>query len=161
MSDEDKKTASGAPLTEAWSSALDDRGREAVARWDAARLETELRQTPALRGRVTEPVHSVRRLLSDWEDFVRRMESGWPPDGSFSISAYPNVLEDRDLLDEVVAALPEETGRPIGRLLDQLDALFEANTVPDPEGTLRPWVRPPAGRTPSERWNRRPRVTPW
>jgi len=135
--------------------------REGIDARDAARLETELARTPALRGRITAPVHSLRNLVGDWERFVRLMRSEWQPGGHYPISAYPEVLESRDLLDEALDQLPDEARRHVGALVRQLDEVFDTCTEPDPDGRLRPWVRPPADRPGTGRWSRRPRVTPW
>ncbi|WP_432118403.1 hypothetical protein [Streptomyces sp. bgisy032] len=55
-------------------------------------------------------------------------------------------------------------GYEYGQLLARLDARFRAATVPDPERSLRPWVRP-ANERPEEElgewWKREPARVPW
>ncbi|MGW6008958.1 hypothetical protein [Streptomyces sp. NPDC055210] len=52
----------------------------------------------------------------------------------------------------------------LGRLLERLDTRFRAASVPDPNGSLRPWVRPAKEKPEAglaEWWKRRPRREPW
>ncbi|MER6538794.1 RHS domain-containing protein [Streptomyces sp900105755] len=81
----------------------------------------------------------------------------------YNFRAYGNDLDSRDSLDEVMDALPAAAREgALGTLLASLDARFEAASVPDPEGSLRPWVRPTKehARLP-DRWRRKPLRTPW
>ncbi|WP_042374670.1 hypothetical protein [Streptacidiphilus neutrinimicus] len=148
------------PLTDALAASMPDETRSAVAAWDAARLEAELERTPALRGKVSAPVHSVRNLLGAWERFVRLMAAGWPPEGWYSLSAYRELLDERDLLDTALSELPSAAAAALTPLLEQLDAVYFAHTEPDPEETLRPWLGAPASTAPTDRRSRRPRHAP-
>ncbi|MCX4668974.1 hypothetical protein OG453_20240 [Streptomyces sp. NBC_01381] len=135
----------------------------AFARCDARRLELERsRLAPRLRGAVTTPVYSVAYRFASWERLVGLLEAGGRP---YFIVEYGNDLESRDVLDEVMAALPDAArGGPPGRLLAELDARFVAATAPDPRGALRPWVPLPHGRPASGLgvwWRRRPLREPW
>ncbi|MFG3017577.1 hypothetical protein ACGFZQ_03330 [Streptomyces sp. NPDC048254] len=50
----------------------------------------------------------------------------------------------------------------LGKLLAELDARFDAASVPDPEGSLRPGVRPTKDHAQlPHRWCRKPLRTPW
>lgn len=54
-------------------------------------------------------------------------------------------------------------GEP-GRLLELLDARFRAASVPDPERSLSPWVRPTKEKPEAELaawWKRKPVREPW
>ncbi|MFE9704798.1 hypothetical protein [Streptomyces sp. NPDC005930] len=139
---------------------------EAIARCDAERLEVERsRVAPHLREGTTVPVYSVVGRFASWERLIRRLESDWDDDDFYPVSAYSNDLDSRDALDQVMRALPEEAGAgPLGQLLARLDARFRAATLPDPERSLRPWVRPtselPEGEL-GEWWGRKPVRIPW
>lgn len=139
---------------------------DAIARCDAERLEVErARVAPHIREKITAPVYSVADRFASWERLVRRMEPGWSSDDFYPISAYDNDLDSRDALDEVMRALPAEAGDgALGRLLARLDARFLAATVPDPERSLRPWVRPTKEKPEAELgewWKRKPVRVPW
>ena len=139
---------------------------EAIARCDAERLEVERsRVAPHLREKITSPAYSAANRFASWERLVRRMEPGWSSDEFYPISAYDNDLDSRDALDEVMRALPAEAGEgALGQLLARLDARFRAVTVPDPERSLRPWVRPTMERPEEELgewWKRKPVRVPW
>ncbi len=83
------------------------------------------------------------------------------PSGTYPISAYPNALETRDLLEDAVESISVEAKEAVRPLLESLDAIFYAHTVPDEEGELRPWVRPPSEGNARGWWRRKPRVSPW
>ncbi|MFF4539020.1 hypothetical protein [Streptomyces aureus] len=139
---------------------------EAVARCDAERLEVERsRVAPALRERITTPVYSVADRFASWERVVRRMEPGRSSDDFYPISAYENDLDSRDSLEQLMLGLPAEAREgALGQLLAQLDERFAAASVPDPERSLRAWVRPAKERPEAELaqwWKRRPLRDPW
>ncbi|MEU2619933.1 hypothetical protein ABZ642_17675 [Streptomyces sp. NPDC007157] len=138
---------------------------DAVGRCDAARLEVErARVAPHLRERITTPVYSVADRFASWERLVRRMEADRPDgDDYYPISAYGNDLDSRDNLDEVMNTLPAAArDGALGRLLAELDARFDAASAPDPEGSLRPWVRPTKDHAQlPDRWCRKPLRAPW
>ncbi|MGC0411490.1 hypothetical protein RKD32_004414 [Streptomyces sp. SAI-195] len=155
-----------APQSRAVWNALSPSVREAIARCDAERLEVERsRVAPHIREKMTVPVYSVADRFASWERLVRRLEPGWDCDDFYPISAYDNDLDSRDALDQVMRALPTEAGEgPLGELLDRLDTRFRAATVPDPELSLRPWVRPTTERPEEELgewWKRKPVRVPW
>ncbi|WP_413757568.1 hypothetical protein [Streptomyces sp. MMBL 11-3] len=139
---------------------------EAIVRSDEKRLAVERsRVSPELREKITTPVYSVADRFASWERLVRRMEPGWPGGDFYPVSAYGNDLDSRDVLDEVMRALPEEAQAGVlGRLLERLDARFRAASVPDASRSLRPWVRP-TKEVPdvelAEWWRRRPAREPW
>ncbi|MET7319987.1 hypothetical protein [Streptomyces sp. NPDC005549] len=114
---------------------------------------------------MTVPVYSVADRFASWERLVRRMEPGWDGDDFYPISAYGNDLDSREALGLVMRALPEEAVEgPPGQLLARLDARFRAASLPDPERSLRPWVRPMTERPESELgewWGRKPLRIPW
>ncbi|MGW1625151.1 hypothetical protein [Streptomyces sp. NPDC002172] len=155
----------GAPESRAVWEVLPRPVLEAVAGVDARRLEVErARVAPHLRERITRPVYSVADRFASWERLVGRMETGRPGgDDFYPISAYGNDLDSRDSLDEVMDALPAAAREgALGTLLAALDARFDAASVPDPEGSLRPWVRPAKDHTQlPDRWRRKPLRTPW
>lgn len=156
----------GAPESKAVWGELSQPVLEAIARCDAERLEVErARVAPHIREKITAPVYSVADRFASWERLVRRMEPGWSSDDFYPISAYDNDLDSRDALDEVMRALPAEAGDgALGRLLARLDARFLAATVPDPERSLRPWVRPTKEKPEAELgewWKRKPVRVPW
>ncbi|MEU4165855.1 hypothetical protein AB0F46_03065 [Streptomyces sp. NPDC026665] len=139
---------------------------EAVARCDAERLEVERsRVAPALRERITTPVYSVADRFASWERVVRRMEPGWSSEDFYPISAYENDLDSRDSLEQLMLGLPAEAREgALGQLLARLDERFAAASVPDPERSLRAWVRPTKERPEAELpqwWMRRPLRDPW
>ncbi|MCT9006944.1 hypothetical protein [Streptomyces rhizosphaerihabitans] len=139
---------------------------EAVARCDAERLELERsRVAPELRERITTPVYSVADRFASWEHVVRRMEPGWSSDDFYPISAYENGLDSRDSLDQLMnGQLAVARQGALGQLLAQLDARFAAASVPDPERSLRAWVRPTKASPEAELaewWKRRPLRDPW
>ncbi|MEU6284136.1 hypothetical protein [Streptomyces sp. NPDC047028] len=138
---------------------------EEIGRCDAERLEVErARIAPHLRERVTKPVYSVADRFASWERLVCRMEPGWSgSDDFYPISAYSNDLDSRDSLDEVMNTLsPTARESGLGTLLTDLDARFDAASVPDPDRSLSPWVRPAKDhqRLPG-RWRRKPLHIPW
>ncbi|MET7391494.1 hypothetical protein ACFYPT_41020 [Streptomyces sp. NPDC005529] len=138
----------------------------AVARCDAERLEVERsRVAQELRDSITAPVYSVAERFASWERMVRRMEPGWASDDFYPISAYENDLDSRDSLGQLMnGQLAEARESAVGRLLSQLDERFMAVTVPDPELSLRTWVRPTRARPEAELgvwWKRRPVRDPW
>ncbi|MFK0105578.1 hypothetical protein [Streptomyces sp. NPDC091217] len=157
---------SSAPESRAVWEALPEPVLEAVGRCDAERLEAErARVAPHLQERVMKPVYSVADRFASWERLVRRMETGRPEGGDdfYPISAYGNDLGSRDSLDEVLNTLPAVAREGIpGTLPADLDARFDAASVPDPAGSLRPWVQPTKehAQLPG-RWCRRPLRTPW
>ncbi|MFD5964812.1 hypothetical protein ACFWGR_01110 [Streptomyces sp. NPDC060311] len=114
---------------------------------------------------MTVPVYSVADRFASWERVVRRMEPGWDGDDFYPISAYSNDLDSREALDQVMRVLPERVGEDrLGQLLARLDARFRAATLPDPERSLRPWVRPTAEGPDDEFgewWGRKPLRIPW
>ncbi|MFF3884714.1 hypothetical protein [Streptomyces sp. NPDC001914] len=139
---------------------------EAVARCDAERLEVERsRVAPALRERITTPVYSVADRFASWERVVRRMEPGWSSEDFYPISAYENDLDSRDSLEQLMLGMPAEAREgALGQLLARLDERFAAASVPDPERSLRAWVRPTKERPEAELpqwWMRRPLRDPW
>ncbi|MDT9700846.1 hypothetical protein [Streptomyces sp. P17] len=155
-----------APETKAAWDELTEPVREVIARCDAQRLEVErARVAPHLREKLTAPVYSVADRFASWERLVRRMEPGWSSDDFYPISAYDNDLDSRDGLQDVMSALPPEVHDGVlGKLLERLDARFCAASVPDPERSLRPWVRPAQDRPEAELgewWKRKPVRIPW
>ncbi len=139
---------------------------ETIARCDTDRLEVERsRAAPHIREKMTAPVYSVADRFASWERVVRRMELGWGGHDFYPISAYGNDLDSRDALDQVMRALPDKADEgPLGQLLARLDARFRAATLPDPERSLRPWVRPTTEGPEDELgewWGRRPLRIPW
>ncbi|WP_405870227.1 MULTISPECIES: hypothetical protein [unclassified Streptomyces] len=155
-----------APETKAVWNELPQPVLEAVAGCDAERLEVErARVAPHLREKITAPVYSVADRFASWERLVRRMEPGWSSDDFYPISAYGNDLDSRDALEELMYAMPVEAREgALGKLLARLDARFRAASAPDPERTLRPWVRPTMDRPESDDgdwWKRKPVRVPW
>ncbi|MFI6487666.1 hypothetical protein [Streptomyces sp. NPDC050564] len=114
---------------------------------------------------MTVPVYSVADRFASWERVVRRMEPGWSSEDFYPISAYANDVDSRDSLDELMQGLPTEVREgALGRLLAELDARFDAASVPDPERSLRPWVRPTKEKPEAELgewWKRKPVHEPW
>ena len=155
-----------APESRAVWEALPPTVMAAIARCDAERLEVERsRVAPHVRERMTAPVYSVAHRFASWERLARRMEPGWAGEDYYSISAYGNDLDSRDALEQVMRALPAETGEGLlPQLLGRLDARFRASTLPDPERSLRLWARP-AAEGPEEElgewWRRKPVRAPW
>ncbi|MEV8032781.1 hypothetical protein [Streptomyces sp. NPDC086182] len=155
-----------APATRSVWTGLSAEIVEAVARCDAERLEVERsRVAPELRERITTPVYSVADRFASWERVVRRMEPGWSSDDFYPVGAYANDLGSRDSLQQLMLGLPAEAreGAP-GRLLARLDERFTAASVPDPERSLRAWVRPTEASPEAELaqwWKRRPLRDPW
>lgn len=138
----------------------------AVDRCDAERLKVERsRVAPEMRDSITAPVYSVAERFASWERVVRRMEPRWASDDFYPISAYENDLDSRDSLGQLMnGQLAEARESALGRLLSQLDERFMAVTVPDPELSLRTWVRPTRARPEAELgawWKRRPVRDPW
>ncbi|MEU5955398.1 hypothetical protein [Streptomyces sp. NPDC047525] len=156
-----------APLTEAVWSELSGPVRAAIAQCDAERLELERsRVAQRLRPTITDAVYSVAHYVASWERLVRRLEPGREKsEDLYVISAYSNDLDSRDSLEQVMTALPAEAREgPLGRHLSALDVRFDAATVPDPERSLRPWVRPSKEKPESdlgEWWKRKPVREPW
>ncbi len=150
-----------APESRAVWAALAEPVLRAVARCDAERS----RVASALRDRITAPVYSVADRFASWERVVRRVEPGRPGEDLYPISAYGNDLRSRDALEELMRALPvaAAAGAP-GRLPARLDVRFDAAGVPDPERSLRPWIRP-ANEEPGAElgawWTRKPVRAPW
>lgn len=155
-----------APESRAVRDALPPPVLAAIARCDAERLEVERsRVAPHVRRRMTAPVYSVADRFASWERLARRMEPGWAGEDYYSISAYGNDLDSRDALEQVMRALPAETGEGLlPQLLGRLDARFRASTLSDPERSLRLWARPPT-ESPEEElgewWRRKPVHAPW
>ncbi|GHJ01082.1 hypothetical protein TPA0906_29470 [Streptomyces olivaceus] len=61
-------------------------------------------------------------------------------------------------------AVEEEGGQALSQLLECLDARFHAATAPDPNLSLRPWIRPTKDRPEEELgewWKRKPVRVPW
>lgn len=110
-------------------------------------------------------MYSVADRFASWERVVRRMEPDWPGEDLYPISAYGNDLHSRDALEKLMRALPvEATAGAPGRLLARLDARFHAASVPDPERSLRPWIRPAKAEPGAELgawWTRKPVRAPW
>ncbi|MFE6159177.1 hypothetical protein ACFQ7F_09700 [Streptomyces sp. NPDC056486] len=111
-------------------------------------------------------MYSVAHRFASWERVVRRMEPGWSSEDFYPVSAYSNDLDSRDSLEDVMrSALPIEAREgALGRLLARLDSRFRAETVPDPELSLRPWVRPTKEKPEAELgewWKRKPVREPW
>ncbi|MFI6091793.1 hypothetical protein [Streptomyces sp. NPDC051218] len=161
-----------APLTEAVWSELSAPVRAAIARCDAERLQRERsRLAPRLRPTVTAPVYSMAARFASWERLVRRLERDEETSDQahdpYPISAFSNDLDSRDSLAEAMATLPPVAhDGALGHLLTSLDNRYTAATAPDPQGSLRPWVRPTAKRTESESnlgawWKRKPVRDPW
>lgn len=71
--------------------------------------------------------HSLRRLLGNWETFVRDVESGY----SLTIYDYENDLSTRDLLEEVMTA-GSSIRRKLADLIGPLDERFKAATIQNP-----------------------------
>jgi hypothetical protein len=154
-----------APESRAVWDALPRTTLEAIARCDAERLEVERsRVAPHIRETMTTPVYSVAHRFASGQRLIRRMEPGWDGDDCYPISAYGNDLDSRNALDQVMRPLPEKAEGRLGQLLARLDARFRAATLPDPERSLRPWVRPTSERPEEdlgEWWGRRPLRIPW
>ncbi|WP_189190337.1 hypothetical protein [Streptomyces albiflavescens] len=149
----------------AWAD-LPDAVLEAVVRSDAERLEVERsRVAPKVREAMTVPVYSVADRFASWERVVRRMEPGWSSEDFYPISAYGNDLDSRDALGASMRAMPATVREgALGDLLARLDARFHAASVRDPDGSLRPWVRPTKEKPESELgewWSRKPVLPPW
>ncbi|MFH8488719.1 hypothetical protein [Streptomyces longisporoflavus] len=154
-----------APLTEAAWAELSAPLRAAIARADAERLELERsRLTPRLRPTLTDPVYSLSARFAAWERLVRRLElPRGATDDPYPVVAYGNDLESRDALTRTMAGLPQKDS-PLEQLLTALDARFDAATIPDPQGSLRPWVHRPDNIPEAELapwWKRKPRHEPW
>ncbi|WP_437058230.1 hypothetical protein [Streptomyces sp. enrichment culture] len=138
---------------------------EAIARCDAERLELERsRVAPHIREKMTVPVYSVASRFASWERLVRRLETDWPAENLYMVE-YNNDLDSRDSLSDVMSVLiEEEGGQELSQLLECLDARFHAATVPDPDLSLRPWIRPTKNRPEEELgewWKRKPVRVPW
>ncbi|MBU6530880.1 hypothetical protein [Streptomyces mayonensis] len=139
---------------------------EAVARCDADRLEVELSGVaPHVREAKTAPLYSVAYRFASWERLVRRLEPDWPAEDLYMEVEYNNDLDSRDSLSDVMSVLVEEEGgQELSQLLECLDARFRAATVPDPDLSLRPWIRPTKERPEEELgewWKRKPVRVPW
>ena len=155
-----------APETRAVWAELPERALEAIAHRDAERLELERsRVAPQLRAKMTAPVYSVADHFASWERVVCRMEPGWSSEDFHPISAHDNDLDSRDTLEELMRALPAELREgALGRLLARLDTRFRTASTPDPERSLRPWVRPTKEKPEAELgewWKRKPVREPW
>ncbi|MER5514202.1 hypothetical protein [Streptomyces sp. NPDC002763] len=112
---------------------------------------------------MTETVHGRAGGEEGHHDGPGRRVLGWRWSGHGSRRICGNDLDSRDSLDEVMNALSAAArDGALGKLPAELDARFDAASVPDPEGSLRPWVRPTKdhARLP-DRWCRKPLRTPW
>lgn len=140
---------------------------DAVARCDAERMEVERSGlAPKAQESMADPVYSVTHRFASWERVVRRMEPGWSSKGFYPVSAYSNDLDSRDSLENLMrsALLAVAREGALGLLLARLDSRFRAETVPNPELSLRPWVRPTKEKPEAhlgEWWKRKPRREPW
>ncbi|MDX2646935.1 hypothetical protein PV341_25860 [Streptomyces sp. PA03-1a] len=100
--------------------------------------------------------------LAAWEMLVRMMADGWRPAGWCPADLYGWRLEARDELAEAAAALPSEAAEPLRNAPAELDRLFVAHTVEDPEHLLAREIA--AGGDTGGRnwwWYRRPEPLPW
>ncbi|WUD71977.1 hypothetical protein OG937_09855 [Streptomyces sp. NBC_00510] len=100
--------------------------------------------------------------LAAWEMLVRMMADGWRPAGWCPSDLYGWRLEARDELAEAAAALPSEAAEPLRNALAELDRLFVAYTVEDPEHLLAREIT--GGDDTGGRgwwWYRRPEPLPW
>lgn len=152
-----------APTTEAAWSEFSETDLAAIAPIDQRELEAQRqRVSEAVAAKITEPTYSVRNRARNWERLISKMESGWPPDGTYFPEEYINDLLVRDNLDEITHELPEATRGKLRHLLDTLDTRFEHATVPDDGTAIRPWISPRVDYDQLNwRWHRRPTNTPW
>lgn len=156
------------PCTERAFAALSESGAAAVRARDDARLDEERsRVAPHIAARMKEPVHSVFRMMREWEVMVGAVEaaaSGRDAEPRPLLDDYLFVLETRAGLEEALHDLAAGPPAPLAGALASLDARFLAHTVPDDPadpGTLARWLAPLDRRPPPWLWNRRPRVAPW
>ncbi len=77
----------------------------------------------------------IRVALSWWERLARRMEDGWPPSGRYSAEMYEEDLAMRDLLEELAPGIPSRFQAGFLRALRDVDAVYEAHTLPCPDET--------------------------
>ncbi|MBF8169382.1 hypothetical protein IW294_01110 [Streptomyces olivaceus] len=103
--------------------------------------------------------------FASWERLVRRLEPDWLAEDLYMEVEYNNDLDSRDGLSDVMSALVEEEGgQALSQLLECLDARFHAATAPDPDLSLRPWIRPTKDRPEEELgewWKRKPVRVLW
>jgi hypothetical protein len=152
-----------APLTErAWSD-FTEADLAAIAPIDERELAAErARVSEAVAKKISTPTRSVRNRLRSWEVLVSKMESGWPPDGTYFPEEYVNELEKRDRLEVMAQELPEASQHKVRSLLDILDARFESASLADGGEAVRPWAAPQSDYAQLNWWwHRSPTNTPW
>lgn len=152
----DESSATGAAFLILSSAAM-----QSVAEWDRKRLALERsRLSPKFQDRHTTPTHSIRNMMMEWEKLVSAMEDDWHRD-EYLINDYEMVLQTRDLLESALEELNPEARSSLGAAVRELDSKFTEHSVPDEDGTLRPWLHPSPDRNNLDFWNRKPRVMPW
>ncbi|MEU8708512.1 hypothetical protein [Streptomyces sp. NPDC048565] len=106
-------------------------------------------------------VNRAREALLLWERLVRRLDTGWPPDGRYPFELYVEDLRTRERL----SALAEIAGaerEPLVRAVAELDELFRRGTEDDAGALLGGLTR--SGSAVAGRgwwWHRRPAKPPW
>jgi hypothetical protein len=151
-----------APETERVWPTLSAEDLRLVAEVDQRELAYQrARVAPQVAARLAEPTYSVRNRLRAWEVLVRKMETGWPPDGVYYPEEYVNDLTIRDNLEEIVRAFPAGLRLTLSRLLESLDERFRLRTTDDRGAALRPWTRPPGDRDRNWWWYRAPPGLSW
>lgn len=84
----------------------------------------------SLESRLTERAHfplTFSKLVELWADFVAEVESGY----SSSAPEYTNDLSSRDLIEEVLQAMPEAARSKLMACVHPLDERFTRGTHPD------------------------------
>ncbi|WP_406146240.1 hypothetical protein [Streptomyces sp. NBC_01012] len=106
-------------------------------------------------------VNRAREALLLWERLVRRIDTGWPPDGRYPFGLYIEDLRTRERL----SALAEIAGAErelLVRAVAELDELFRRGTEEDAGALLGSLTR--SGSAVAGRgwwWHRRPVKQPW
>lgn len=106
-------------------------------------------------------MNRAREALLLWERLVRRIDTGWPPDGRYPFELYVEDLRTRERL----SALAEIAGAErelLVRAVAELDELFRRGTEDDAGALLGSLTR--SGSAVAGRgwwWHRRPAKPPW
>lgn len=98
----------------------------------------------ALEARFSERAHypiTVEKLLSSWQRFVTEVEQGYDD----SIDDYTNDLSTRDLLDDVLRAVPQDLSRTLLATIEPLDRRFQQATRADDQHLIETFIRPGEG----------------
>lgn len=153
------------PVTDRTFDSLSQSEAQILADRDARQLSLERSlRNPEIAAKITEPAHSIKKMMQEWERLVNALEAQWEIEGYFLLDDYLFALDMRSSLEERINDASPDSLASIVDALRNLDARFLEQTVrekPGEEGQLRPWLKPVAGRPPEWLWDRRPRIMPW